>query len=104
MTVRFQKLDPRAVAPRYGSTAAAGADLYAVGDAEELIGVGTGRTTLYNVGESITACDLTANGIAGEMYDCCVLPEAGLLVGGMYENGAFRLYVSGVRPVAADGE
>ena len=71
----------------------AGGALYAVGDAEELIGVGTGRTTLYNVGESITACDLTANGIAGEMYDCCVLPEAGLLVGGMYENGAFRLYV-----------
>ena len=65
----------------------AGGALYAVGDAEELIGVGTGRTTLYNVGESITACDLTANGIAGEMYDCCVLPEAGLLVGGMYENG-----------------
>lgn len=55
--------------------------------------MGTGRTTLYNVGESITACDLTANGIAGEMYDCCVLPEAGLLVGGMYENGVFRLYV-----------
>ena len=71
----------------------AGGALYAVGDAEELIGVGTGRTTLYNVGESITACDLTANGITGEMYDCCVLPEAGLLVGGMYENGAFRLYV-----------
>lgn len=71
----------------------AGGALYAVGDAEELIGVGTGRTTLYNVGQSITACDLTANGIAGEMYDCCVLPEAGLLVGGMYENGAFRLYV-----------
>lgn len=71
----------------------AGGALYAVGDAEELIGVGTGRTTLYNVGESITACDLTANGIAGEMYDCCVLPEAGLLVGGIYENGAFRLYV-----------
>ena len=71
----------------------AGGALYAVGDAEELIGVGTGRTTLYNVGESTTACDLTANGIAGEMYDCCVLPEAGLLVGGMYENGAFRLYV-----------
>ena len=71
----------------------AGGALYAAGDAEELIGVGTGRTTLYNVGESITACDLTANGIAGEMYDCCVLPEAGLLVGGMYENGAFRLYV-----------
>ena len=71
----------------------AGGALYAVGDAEELIGVGTGRTTLYNVGESITACDLTANGSAGEMYDCCALPEAGLLVGGMYENGAFRLYV-----------
>lgn len=28
----------------------AGGALYAVGDAEELIGVGTGRTTLYNVG------------------------------------------------------
>ena len=77
-----------------------GGALYAVGDAEELIGVGTGRTTLYTVGESITACDLTANGIAGEMYDCCVLPEAGLLVGGMYENGAFRLYVIDPAPVS----
>lgn len=32
-TVRYQKLDPRAVAPAYGSAAAAGADLYAVLDA-----------------------------------------------------------------------
>lgn len=30
----------------------AGGALYAVGDAEELIGVGTGRTTLYNVGRA----------------------------------------------------
>ena len=32
-TVRFQKLDERAVCPRYGSADAAGADLYAVLDA-----------------------------------------------------------------------
>ena len=42
--VRFQKLDDRAVAPAYGSAAAAGADLYAVADAP--ITIGAGQTVL----------------------------------------------------------
>ena len=31
-------------------------------------------------------------GIAGEMYSCCYLPETQLLVGAVYQDGAFRLY------------
>lgn len=70
-----------------------GVDLYGIDGSDRLMGVHTGRSTLYTIGGEVTACDLAANGIAGEMYDCCALPEAGLLVGGVYENGAFRLYV-----------
>ena len=51
MTVRFQKLDPRAVAPRYGSTAAAGADLYAVGDAP--LTVAPGETVFIHTGLAV---------------------------------------------------
>lgn len=51
MTVRFQKLDPRAVAPRYGSTAAAGADLYAVGDAP--VTVAPGETVFIHTGLAV---------------------------------------------------
>ena len=51
MTVRFQKLDPRAVAPRYGSAAAAGADLYAVGDAP--VTVAPGETVFIRTGLAV---------------------------------------------------
>ena len=51
MTVRLQKLDPRAVAPRYGSTAAAGADLYAVGDAP--LTVAPGETVFIHTGLAV---------------------------------------------------
>lgn len=51
MTVRFQKLDPRAVAPRYGSAAAAGADLYAVGDAP--VTVAPGETAFIHTGLAV---------------------------------------------------
>lgn len=51
MTVRFQKLDPRAVAPRYGSAAAAGADLYAVGDAP--VTVAPGETVFIHTGLAV---------------------------------------------------
>ena len=39
-TVRYQKLDPRAVEPTYGSAAAAGADLYALLDAPLTLAAG----------------------------------------------------------------
>ena len=51
LTVRFQKLDNRAVAPVYGSTSAAGADLYAVTDAP--ITIGAGQTVLVHTGLAV---------------------------------------------------
>lgn len=36
-TVRFQKLDPRAIVPTYGTPFSAGADLYAVADGDIVI-------------------------------------------------------------------
>ncbi len=50
-TVRFQKLDPRAVAPVYGSAAAAGADLYAVMDSPLTLAMG--ETALVHTGLAV---------------------------------------------------
>lgn len=50
-TVRFQKLDERAVTPAYGSAAAAGADLYAVLDAPLTVAVG--ETVLVHTGLAV---------------------------------------------------
>ncbi len=46
--VLFKKLDPRATAPTYGSAYAAGADLYAVADAD--IVIAPGETVLIHTG------------------------------------------------------
>ena len=51
LQVRFQKLDERAVAPAYGSVAAAGADLYAVTDTP--ITVGAGQTVMVHTGLAV---------------------------------------------------
>lgn len=51
LQVRFQKLDSRAVAPAYGSAAAAGADLYAVTDTSIIIGAG--ETVLVHTGLAV---------------------------------------------------
>ena len=51
LQVRFQKLDERAVAPAYGSAAAAGADLYAVTDTP--ITIGAGQTVLVHTGLAV---------------------------------------------------
>ena len=67
-------------------------DLYALPGAPYLVGVTTGRSTLYATGAHIAACSLPDVGIAGEMYSCCYLPETQLLVGAVYQDGAFRLY------------
>ena len=67
-------------------------DLYARPGAPYLVGVATGRSTLYVTGAHIAACSLPDVGIAGEMYSCCYLPETQLLVGAVYQDGAFRLY------------
>ncbi len=47
-TVNFKKLDARAVTPKYGSLAAAGADLYAILD--EPLTLAPGQTTLVHTG------------------------------------------------------
>lgn len=51
MTVHFQKLDPRATAPTYGSDAAAGADLYAL--LEEALPLAAGETRLVHTGLAV---------------------------------------------------
>ena len=48
MTVRLKKLDPRATLPRYGSAAAAGADLCALADAP--ITIAPAETLLVHTG------------------------------------------------------
>ncbi len=50
-TVRYQKLDDRAVAPRYGSADAAGADLYAVMDRP--LTLAPGQTALVHTGLAV---------------------------------------------------
>lgn len=50
-TVRYQKLDPRAVEPAYGSAAAAGADLYAVMDTP--LTLAAGETALVHTGLAV---------------------------------------------------
>lgn len=50
-TVRFQKLDERAVAPAYGSVDAAGADLYAVLDSP--LTLAPGQTALVHTGLAV---------------------------------------------------
>ena len=50
-TVRYQKLDERAVEPRYGSADAAGADLYAVMD--EPLTLQPGQTALVRTGLAV---------------------------------------------------
>lgn len=50
-TVRYQKLDERAVEPRYGSADAAGADLYAVMD--ESLTLQPGQTALVRTGLAV---------------------------------------------------
>ncbi len=45
-SVRFQRLDPRAVAPTYGTAAAAGADLYAL----DALTLAPGETALVHTG------------------------------------------------------
>ena len=49
--VRYQKLDPRAVTPTYGSAAAAGADLYAILDAP--LTLQAGETALVHTGLAV---------------------------------------------------
>ena len=62
MTVRLKKLDPRAVTPTYGSSSAAGADLYALLDAP--LTVAPGETAKIPTGLSLEIPE----GYAGLIY------------------------------------
>ena len=67
-------------------------DLYGIPGSSYLMGVETGRSVLYAAGDTLESCALPDNGISGEMYTCCWLRQAQLLVGAVYQEGAFRLY------------
>lgn len=68
-------------------------DLYTVSGSPYLMGITTGRSTLYAADQQIIACPLSDCGIDGEMYSVCCLPNEKVLTGAVYQNGAFRLYV-----------
>lgn len=68
------------------------ADLYAVSGAPYLIGVADGGTCVYSLGDKLEICPLADSGVTGEMYFSCHLPDAALLAGAVYRDGAFHLY------------
>lgn len=68
------------------------ADLYAVSGAPYLIGIADGGTCVYSLGDKLEICPLTDSGVTGEMYFSCYLPDAALLAGAVYRDGAFHLY------------
>lgn len=68
-------------------------ELYPVSGSPYLMGIDAGRSTLYAAAQQITACPLSGCGIDGEMYSVCYLPNEEVLVGAVYQKGAFRFYV-----------
>ena len=68
-------------------------DLYSIPGSPYLMGVSAGGSTLYAADEQITSCPLGSCGIDGDMYSACWLPDEEVLVGAVYQNGAFRFYV-----------
>ena len=68
-------------------------ELYPVSGSPYLMGIAAGRSVLYAADPQITACPLSGSGIDGEMHVACYLPEEETLVGAVYQDGAFRLYV-----------
>ena len=68
------------------------ADLYAVSGAPYLIGVADGGTCVSSLGDKLEICPLADSGVTGEMYFSCYLPDAALLAGAVYRDGAFHLY------------
>ena len=68
-------------------------ELYTVPGSPYLMGITTGRSVLYTMDRQIAVCPLSGCGIDGEMYTVCCLPEEEVLVGAVYQKGAFRFYV-----------
>lgn len=69
-----------------------GGDLYAVSGAPYLMGVSDG-SALYALGEQLRVCALPDCGVDGQMFSVCWLPDAAVLLGGVYRDSAFQLYV-----------
>ncbi len=66
-------------------------ELYGVPGAYYLIGTAE-DSTLYAIGEQISASALADYGIRGEMYSVCLLPDEKLLLGAVYQGDKFRLF------------
>lgn len=66
--------------------------LFPIAGSPYLMGISLGRSTLYTIGQQVAACSLGDYGINGEMYTACYLPDENLLVGTIYQSGAFHLY------------
>lgn len=69
-----------------------GGDLYAVSGAPYLMGV-SDSSALYALDDQLRVCALSDCGVDGQMFSVRWLPDAAVLLGGVYQNGAFRLYV-----------
>ena len=72
---------------------ATAADLYPISGSPYMMGITALRSVLYTVDQQITACPLRDVGVTGEMYSACYLPAEDVLVGAVYQKGAFRFYV-----------
>lgn len=70
-------------------------ELMAVNGSDYLTEIGE-DTWLYRLGAEIGACSLKDNGIPGEFRSACWLEDAQTIVGSVFQNGTFQLYL--VRP------
>ena len=68
-------------------------EIYGICASPYLMGTSSEVSTLYSVGQKVRSCSLSSVGISGAIYSACYLPDEGVLVGSVYENGAFSLYV-----------
>lgn len=68
-------------------------EIYGICASPYLMGTSSEVSTLYSVGQKVRLCSLSSVGISGAIYSACYLPDEGVLVGSVYENGAFSLYV-----------
>lgn len=87
-------------------------NLYTLPGSPYLMGITTGHSILYAADKQISSCLLSDFGIDGEMFSVCYLPDEDVLVGAVYQGGAFRFYaidpaqlpfaeVAGAAPVAS---
>ncbi len=68
-------------------------EIYGICASPYLMGTSSEVSTLYSVRQKVRSCSLSSVGISGAIYSACYLLDEGVLVGSVYENGAFSLYV-----------